>query len=107
MHRNIWVQVLLGLGLILTGCSSRPSKTTIVEFAQPQAVGETQNQELGSEIRVKFITASGGYGHVDAEVTRQLESFINDSQHEIVRVVTTRSNEGMLLSAEVYYQPKK
>jgi len=108
MQKNIAVLVLLGLDLVLAGCNNTP-RTTTVEFAQPQAVEATQNQELGSGIRVKFITATGRHDQMQAEVQRQLESFINSSQYEIVRVVTTRCNDmrAHLLSAEVYYRPKK
>ena len=110
MQKNIAVLVLLGLGLVLTGCDdNKPPKTTTVELAQPQAVEGTQNQELGSEIRIKFITATGSHDQMQPEVQRQLESFINGGQYEIVRVVTTRCNgdQAHLLNAEVYYRPKK
>lgn len=109
MHRNIAVLVLLGLGLVLAGCDNNKPKTITVELAQPQAVEGTQNQELGSGIRIKFITATGNHDQMQAEVQRQLESFINSGQYEIVRVVTTRCNgdQAHLLSAEVYYRPKK
>jgi len=104
------VLVLLGLGLVLAGCDdNKPPKTTTVELAQPQAAESAQGQELGSGIRVKFITATGSHDQMQAEVQRQLEAFINGSQYEIVRVVTTRCNgdQAHLLSAEVYYRPKK
>ena len=109
MYRNMAVLVLLGLGLVLAGCDNKPPKTTTVELAQPQATESAQGQELGSGIRIKFITATGRHDQMQAEVQRQLESFINGSQYEIVRVVTTRCNneQAHLLSAEVYYRPKK
>ena len=109
MHRNMAVPVLLGLGLVLAGCNgNKPPNTTIVDFAQPQAAESAQGQELGSGIRIKFITAKGTHRMMQAEVQRQLESFINDGQYEIVRVVSTRCDEDQhLLSAEVYYRLKK
>ena len=124
MHRNIMTLALLVLGLVLTGCddNQQPPKTTIVKLAQPQVVGSIQNQELGSGIKIKFITPkessdAGGHGQMQVEVQRQMELFINDGRNEIVRVVTTRCNgkhygyandsNVHLLSAEIYYRPKK
>lgn len=105
MHRNM--AVLLGIGLILVGCfGDKPPRTTTVEFAQPE---RGQVQELGSEIRIKLITATGSHEEMQAEVQGELDSFINGGQYEIVRVVTTRCyrDSAHLLSAEVYYRPKK
>jgi hypothetical protein len=98
--------------LFFAGCENPPPRTTTVDFAQPQAAEDAKDQELGSGIRVKFITSTSpirSHERIQADVQRQLESFINGGQYEIVRVVTTRCNDpgAHLLSAEVYYRPKK
>ena len=112
LRHAVFPVVLLGLLLFITGCDNNKSpQTTTVEFVQPEAqtTEGTKNQELGSGIRVKFITAQGSHDQMQADVQRQLEAFINGGQYEIVRVVTTRCNgeQAHLLSAEVYYRSKK
>ena len=108
MKRMFCLIALAGLLVgLLAGCDEPPPKTTTVEFPQATSTVECQGVEDG--IRIKFITAEGTHEQKQVEVQRQLEEFINSGQYEIVRVTTTRCNgsEAHLLSAEVYYRPKK
>ena len=110
MKKLFCLVTLVGAMGLLVGCDdSKPPKTTTVELSQPQAADSTPSQVFGDGIRIKFITAKGDHANIQAEVQRQLEAFINSGQYEIVKVSTTRCNGSgaHLLSAEVYYRPKK
>lgn len=126
IRQAVFLVALFGLLLFVAGCDEdnkpKPSpKVTVVEF--------TQDQESGNGIRVKFFnTTAKTHEEMQEEIQRQLESFVNGGQYDVVRVVTTRCSlldlgsvdywgndtriicdrkQPHLLSAEVYYRLKK
>ena len=71
MHKNIAVLIILGLGLVLTGCEEnrQTPKITTVELAQSQAAENAQDQELGNGVRIKFINATKDYDDCRHQLT--------------------------------------